>query len=170
MKVGCGSEASSTRIDGGRMSFRAFTNWLAVWAIQIAKVATWPRACTPASVRPEPCGKTFSPVTRPIAEARGPGLSAHPAVFASQNKLRAVICQKEPEIAHEDRPELAPQLRENSFRVLAKLMQPAVLRLSRGACVSYTVAFHSAVDMKCGALPTKHTGYTKNETWARCFA
>ena len=31
------------------------------------KDATWPRACTPASVRPEPCGSTRSPVTLSMA-------------------------------------------------------------------------------------------------------
>ena len=35
-------------------------------------VATCASACTPASVLPDPCGSTFSPVTRPMAEASVP--------------------------------------------------------------------------------------------------
>jgi hypothetical protein len=38
----------------------------------VTNVITCASACTPASVRPEPCGNTFSPVIRPMAEASVP--------------------------------------------------------------------------------------------------
>ena len=44
----------------------------------VPKLATWPRACTPASVRPEPWGRMFSPVTRPMANANAPWTVADP--------------------------------------------------------------------------------------------
>ena len=69
------------------------------------KVATWASACTPASVRPEPWGSTFSPVKRPMAEASvpctvfRPGCTCQPAKSAPSYErisLRFRTCFSDP--------------------------------------------------------------------------
>ena len=87
--------------DRGRQnSFSAMTRFSGGMGDWVAKVATWPRACTPASVRPEPWGKTFSPVTRSMAEASVPWIVAAPGLDLPSGELRAVIGQDQFEIAH----------------------------------------------------------------------
>jgi len=127
------------------MSFKAFTKFAGGMGDSAANVATWPRACTPASVRPEPCGKTFSPVTRPIAEARVPwivaasGCTCHPENSEPSYARRSLILRMRMVCS------LLLNSEEESFQELAKLVQSYGLRRGRGSCVSYTIAFHAAV-------------------------
>src|SRR5579862_2955446 len=54
------------------MSLRARIQFSTGIAEAVAKLTTWASACTPASVRPDPWGSTFSPLKRPMAEASAP--------------------------------------------------------------------------------------------------
>lgn len=54
------------------MSFRATTIFSVGIGYSEDNDATCARACTPASVRPEPCGSTLSPVIRFQASANVP--------------------------------------------------------------------------------------------------
>ena len=66
------STTSRMRMEAGKRSFNALRKFWLGTADAVAKLATWASACTPASVRPEPCGNTVSPVNRPIAKANVP--------------------------------------------------------------------------------------------------
>jgi len=58
------------------MSFNALRKFSVGTGEEVENVATWASACTPASVRPDPWGKTFSPVNRLMAEASVPWMVA----------------------------------------------------------------------------------------------
>src|SRR5258708_36257571 len=58
------------------MSFRAFRKFSVGIGDPVENELTCASACTPASVRPDPCGRTFWPVNRPIAEASVPWIVA----------------------------------------------------------------------------------------------
>src|SRR5215468_1164302 len=66
------------------MSFSAFWKFSVGTGENVTNVTFCASACTPASVRPEPCGNTFSPVIRPMAKASVPctvaasGCTCHP--------------------------------------------------------------------------------------------
>ncbi len=64
--------ADSTRMEGGEERLSARSRLAGGMGAARRKLATWPRAWTPASVRPEPCGRTSSPVIRLRAAASVP--------------------------------------------------------------------------------------------------
>ena len=57
---------------GGRQRLRARCRLAAGMGAAREKLATWARAWTPASVRPEPWGRTRSPVVRWMASESRP--------------------------------------------------------------------------------------------------
>ena len=63
-KVSGTTSAAVTRMLGGRVRFSASWRFAAGMGAFSEKEATCARACTPASVRPEPWGSTSSPVRR----------------------------------------------------------------------------------------------------------
>src|SRR5579872_2622080 len=153
-------------MEDGKISFKALTRFSAGMGDLVVNVATWARAWTPASVRPEPCGKTFSPVTRPIAEASVPwmvaasGCTCHPensepSYARTSLRLRMRIAWSFPQLHTE---------------TLAKLCKFDAVSWStpRVPGVASAILLHSTwwSTTKRTTLP----GLDKNETRAGCFA
>ena len=86
----------------GKTSFKATTRFPAGMGDWVVKVATWPRACTPASVRPEPWGRTFSPGHPSNGRGQCALDRGRLGLDLPSKELRAIVGQDQFEIAHDD--------------------------------------------------------------------
>src|ERR1700730_2186225 len=134
------------------MSFNALTRFCAGMDDSVVNVATWARACTPASVRPEPCGKTFSPVTRPIAEASVPWMVA------------ASGCTCHPENSEPSYANTSLRLRMRMPGVLARLHVKTVASLCKFDAVSWSAAESQVLRQLYYCIP--HDGYDETQRLA----